>query len=368
MRMVLQAALLAGLGLPSASATAGPTLDKAVAAAEAMGFSGVIAAGDRHEVTYQRALGLADRALARPHRVGQVWPWASVTKQVTAALVMREVDRGRLSLEASVKSLLPEFTGPTGDRITLRHLLQHTSGLPNPIETPLTSDEVPGFYRERGAGTSDAARARGFCSGQPKAEPGTGFSYNNCDTQVAGAILERLNGARFLALVRNEVARPLGLRSLGFAKEDQPAGGTGLIGYEAGKPAVPINFAALGAAGALVGSASDLVRFNQALMGHRIVSQTSTAEMWKGEPKLGYVALGAWSFRANLKGCNGQVALVERRGHFGGIQVRSVIAPALGRTIVAFTNNGDLEFGEVWQGKGLTYELASAAFCAGQSD
>ena len=78
---------------------------------------------------------------------------------------------------------------------------------------------------------------------------------------------------------------------------------------------------------------------------------------------LGYEALGAWSFPAGLAGCAAPVALVERRGDVGGIQVRNVIAPALGRSMAVFVNDDTVDFGEVWQGKGLSYELLSAAFC-----
>ena len=70
-----------------------------------------------------------------------------------------------------------------------------------------------------------------------------------------------------------------------------------------------------------------------------------------------------WSFPARLAGCAAPVALVERRGDVGGIQVRNVIAPDLGRSIAIFTNDDAVDFGEVWQGRGLSYDLLSAAFC-----
>jgi hypothetical protein len=86
--------------------------------------------------------------------------------------------------------------------------------------------------------------------------------------------------------------------------------------------------------------------------------------MWRGEPKLGYAALGAWSFPSTLRGCAGPVRLVERRGAIGGVQVRNVIAPEKGRVLIVFTNDEGVDFGEVWQGKGLSHDLLSAALCA----
>ena len=124
-----------------------------------------------------------------------------------------------------------------------------------------------------------------------------------------------------------------------------------------------MNVAAYGAGGALVGSATDLVRFDQALMSDKLMTLGSQEALWKGEPSLGYVALGAWSFAAPLKGCSGPVKLIERRGSVDGVQARNIIAPDLKRILVAFTPKSDFDFGEIWQGKGASYELASAAFC-----
>ena len=73
-----------------------------------------------------------------------------------------------------------------------------------------------------------------------------------------------------------------------------------------------------------------------------------------------------WSFAASLAGCPGQVRLVERRGEIGGVEVRNLIAPDLGRILVVFADRAGLDFGEIWRGRGLTYELANKAFCPPQ--
>lgn len=90
----------------------------------------------------------------------------------------------------------------------------------------------------------------------------------------------------------------------------------------------------------------------------------SVPPAWKGDPHFGYVALGVWSFPAPLQGCSGAVDLVERRGEIGGVEVRNLLAPELGKALVVFADKAGLDFGKIWQGKGLSYRLASAAFCA----
>ncbi|MEH6675802.1 hypothetical protein [Phenylobacterium sp.] len=64
-----------------------------------------------------------------------------------------------------------------------------------------------------------------------------------------------------------------------------------------------------------------------------------------------------------LAGCAEPVRLVERRGIVDGVQTRNLLAPDLGRVLILFTPDADLEFFEIWRGEGLTHDLAAAAFC-----
>ena len=277
---------------------------------------------------------------------------------------MQQVEAGALSLDGTIRNYLPEFSGPNGDRVTVRQLLKHLSGLPNPDDTKPDPAGIPAFYRETGDDIGNLARSLGFCSGRPKTEGETRFAYNNCDYLVLGAILERVSGQPYSTLVSKWIARPLGLWSMKLAPDAAPRGGGSAVGYTTdGKRYPSINVATFGAAGALTGTAADLVAFDRALIQGKLLKPESRASLWQGDPQVGYEALGVWSFSARLDGCSAPVALVERRGDVGGIQVRNVIAPVLGRSLAIFINDDSVDFGEVWQGQGLAYELLSAAFC-----
>lgn len=367
--MLAPAAVLATSVAGPASTTApDPTrtpLSDVVSRLERDGFAGVIAFVDGTGDRVEFATGDADREAHRPHRADQRWLWASVTKQVTATLVMRRVETGQLGLDDTIASRLPRFGGATGSRITVRQLLQHTSGLPNPDDDATVAEgEVPRFYRDRGTGIGDTARALGFCAGTPLAEPGAKFAYDNCDYLVLGAILEAVGGKPYATLVDEEIARPIGATTLAIAPDGAAYGGTDVVGYLDGARRYPtMNVATFGAGGALVGTARDLLAFDQAAMTHRLLGPTSTDVLWTGDPRLGYEALGVWSFSTRLRGCAVDVHLVERRGDVAGIQVRNLIAPGLGAALVVFTNDASVDFGEIWQGRGTTFDLASAAFC-----
>ncbi|WP_129586190.1 serine hydrolase domain-containing protein [Sphingomonas montana] len=335
-------------------------MDRMEAVAARAGLAGEIVLADVDGPVVDRVRGAADRARSRPHRAGERWLWASVTKQVAAVLAMQQVDAGTLTLDGTIRRYLPDWPGAAGDGITVRQLLQHQSGLPNPNDTAEDARGVPAFYTETGARIGDRARAYGLCAGAARTAAGAGFAYNNCDYLVLAAILERVSGMPFAALVTARIGRPLGLRTLRMAPD-----GAAAIGYSAGgKPYPAINVATFGAAGALTGSARDLALFDRALLAGRLLSPTSQVTLWQGDPKLGYQALGAWSFPAPLAGCAGPVTLIERRGDVAGTQVRNVIAPALGRSVAIFINDDSVDFGEIWQGRGLSHALLSAAFCA----
>ncbi len=243
-------------------------------------------------------------------------------------------------------------------------LLQHTSGLPNPDDSQsAAANAFPDFYRRTDPASGGTSDALGYCAGATKAAPGSGFAYDNCDYLVLGAVLERASGLSYATLLRDRVVRVLGLRHVGLARGDRtlPVMAAGFVGSGRREPQFAL--ATFGPAGAIYGTAEDLAAFDRGLLDHRLLSEDATRVAWTGDPRLGFVALGAWSFSVSLRGCAAPVELVERRGEIGGVEVRNLLAPEIGRALVVFSDRSDLDFGEIWQSRGLSYDLASAAFC-----
>jgi CubicO group peptidase (beta-lactamase class C family) len=371
----------AALAAPAADAT-GPvkpasegSLTAIVTAAEKAGFAGVVLAGDRSKISFEKSVGLADRSRRTPHSPDMVWRWASISKQITATVAAQLVSEGKLDLEKPVSAYLntKEFTGPNAKLITIRQLLQHTSGLPNPSDpapgatAEAAANSIPPFYLEEVLPeTVNKVSTAGACSATPKRSPGEQFEYNNCDYFVLGAVIEKITGQAMVSVIAERIAKPLNLTKGAIRpanskdKYAQP-----VKGYDGKRLELTFNLATYGAAGALLGTPRDLFTIDQALLGDTLMSPEMKKQFWKGEPKLGYAALGVWSFPTSLKGCKDAVSLIERRGAIGGIQVRNFLAPQLGRALIVFTNLGDWDFGEVWQGNGFSYDLLNAAFCSG---
>jgi CubicO group peptidase (beta-lactamase class C family) len=357
-RGLIAAAIALATPMPGSATVSPHALDRIIDSAR---FEGVAIAGDSDVPGYVRATGLASRGV--PNRAGAIWRWASVTKQITTVIVMQEVAAGRLSLDAPVKSYWPEWPHVFADEITIRQLLQHSSGLADPNQDgPNLPDGLPVFYRPAAGEGGMQYAATHYCAEHPRTEPGVGFHYNNCDFIVLGALLERITGQSFAALVQDRIAAPLGLKIGLFAPDAPPARHVGGLDVH-GRPEVIGNLGTYGAAGSLHGSPLALYAFDRALIAHRLLDAATTRAMWTGDPKLGAAALGQWQFVTPLRGCSAPVSVVERRGQIGGVQIRNYILPETGKALVLFTRRGAFAFGEVWQGKGFAYEALSAVGC-----
>ena len=334
------------LAVPSAAAAVSPTvpavLDRLAAVPE--GFSGIVGVWRQGQPVHLSAHGRISSPL-QPVR------WASVTKSVTAVLVLREVDAGRLSLDAPVSAYLPDW--PVNGDATLRQLLMHTSGLADLSATPdVDGDGMTDVYQGQGPGW------RALCGGPARAPAGSGFTYNNCDYRVLGLVLEAVTGEDFETLVRTRISEPLGLRGLRLAANEAVS-----EAFDGTRPEPEVDVSAYGPAGALYGSVEALLAFDQALMDGRLISDDARAEMWKAGPETGYGGLSVWVYTVNLEVCGIETRAIERQGAIGGVQVRNMILPDLDVALVIWTDQAMLDMGEVWMGEGLTVDLLSAAVC-----
>jgi len=285
-------------------------------------------------------------------RTDGAWPvdastpvrWASVSKMIAAILVFQQIDAGTMALDATVATYLPGTTVANADRITLRQLLSHRSGLAAELETP---DGPPG----------DALQ---YC-GAARAQPGSGFFYNNCDTIVVGKVLEAVTGRPFLDLVNSRIGAPLGLTlTLPEAPRVEAT-------MEDGSPEERVWLSGFGPAGGLYGTIGDMLTIDMALIEGRLISAASLDAMLTGDPASGYAALSVWSYSPDLGACIGTTRLVERYGEIGGVQVRNFLLPDLKVALAIYSNDHRTAFGEVWQGEGLSIDLIRAAVCGASS-
>lgn len=161
---------------------------------------------ERDGVSYHKAFG--NRALkpaVEPMTEDTIFDVASVTKAVaSASAAMLCVERGLIGVDDRVSKHLPEFTGEGREKITIRHLLLHSSGLPVNLNSTL-----PPF----GSHADAMAQA---CHTKLLFEPGTAFSYSSAGTMVLGGVIERVTGRKFDEFCTTEVFKPLGMSDTVF--------------------------------------------------------------------------------------------------------------------------------------------------------
>ena len=353
--VIFGVALMAGLSVfTSASAQDIAALETRLDAEHKAGrFSGVAIISLDQKIIFDRSFGEIN---AQTHLIATSntpWRLASITKQITAILVMQAIERGELGLDQTVGNLLPAFKGTMSGVVTVKQLLTHTSGFPDPSETPVNAKGVPAFYAVTRA---DHA----YCAGTPRTALGE-FHYNNCDYYVLSDILTAVTGKSYARLLRERISRPLGLKTVrlyGAAEKELFVATDDKGGVEP-----PYRISSFEAAAGLSGSASDLLAIDNALMSGKILKPESLKVLWNGEPNLGYVALGAWSYTVKPKGCSAPLTLVERRGAVGDVNVLNLMWPERKSAVVVFSNNGATDWGQLWQDSGLMRDLAFAAWC-----
>jgi D-alanyl-D-alanine carboxypeptidase len=249
-----------------------------VVEAGAPGVVGLVRTGER---TWQGAGGLGDLGAKRPARAGDRFRIGSVTKSFVATLVLQLVGEGKLGLDDPLERWLPGLV-PNGDDITVRQLLQHTSGLYN-----YTDDlpEPPRRFRPREL----VAIATGH---KPLFAPGTAFSYSNTNYILAGMLVERVTGQPLAAQLHQRILQPLGLDDTELPTTQRTLASPHLRGYAppdedwqvSDGPARLVDVTEMDtswawAAGAMVSTTTDLARFYQALLGGQLLTPELLKQM-----------------------------------------------------------------------------------------
>jgi CubicO group peptidase (beta-lactamase class C family) len=165
------------------------------------GFAGAAVIAAQHgKIVLEHYAGQAAPDL--PATADTLWPLASISKVYTAAMIMRLVEQGELTLSRPVHHLLPTFTGEGREKIRLRHLLTHTAGMI--YESPVMDERLA-------AQTPRPALVAEMIEAPLLFQPGTAFAYADYHYLMAGCMAEALTDKDFADLVDELVLQPMGL-------------------------------------------------------------------------------------------------------------------------------------------------------------
>jgi D-alanyl-D-alanine carboxypeptidase len=310
-------------------------------------FSGTILVHRGGSLLYHRGFGVAERAFGTPADSATKYRVASITKLFTSVLVLQLYQEGKLDLDATVRTYLPDYPGQGADRVTLHQLLNHTSGLEGFDRERSFQEAVEnGVERYQKPHTAAALLAR-CCSGALVSEPGSAFSYNNADYIVLGTIIERVTGKPYDEVLAERILRPLGMRDTGMMRFDAILprlastyfwrDDTGMLISD-----MPVYWENWYAAGGMYSTTADLLTFADALFGgERLLGAEARRRMLApGQDDYGY---GLWSYSFRRNGREYRVA--KRPGSIMGANAVLYRLLDLDATVVilANTNRTDLD-------------------------
>lgn len=224
----------------------------------------------------RKGYGMAELELGVPIAPDMVFRVGSVTKQFTAACILKLAEEGRLALDDPLTKFLPDF--PTGGRrVTIEQLLTHTSGIRSYTDMPAWATRMREDWT--------LAELEAFFATQPfDFEPGERWHYDNSGYVLLGAILEKVTSKPYADVLADMIFRPLGMQDTRYGS-DTPIVPRRVAGYVKAPGGAVVNAPFLSmtqpfAAGALVSTVDDLGRWQAALDSGRVLSAESRRKMW----------------------------------------------------------------------------------------
>jgi len=302
------------------------------------------------QVLLRKAYGLANLELGVPLRPEMVFEIASVTKQFTAAAILLLQERGKLSVNDEITKYLPDY--PThGQKITIGHLLSHTSGIPEVTGMPewwprhredMKVQQIIDLFKDKPLQFS----------------PGEKSSYSNSGYILLGAIVEKASGKSYEDFIEQEVFAPLGMNHSRYGHLNEVVPGR-VTGYDMEEDryqvAEYLSLTQAYAAGALLSTVDDLALWADALSSEKLLKKASlermtmTAKLPSGqETKAGY--------GLQISDEDG-TRIVEHGGGLPGFNSYLLRIPGQRLTVIVLSNT----FGHEPSLESLTYRITMKA-------
>ncbi len=299
-------------------------------------FQGSVLVANDGDVVYEAGIGMARLEEGVENTTATRFLIGSVTKTFTAAAILHLADEGRLELDNPLRKYVPEFPEKSEAPITIRHLLSHTSGVPEIIPDPRVIGDL--------TMSRDPLELLALIADRPlDFEPGENASYSNTGYLLLGLVIERVSNEPYYDYIQEHILNPLGMTSSGYREDWHDASGfaRGYIEGPGGRlvEAPRIHLSLGFSAGALHSTVRDLLRWDRGLGMDGILSSESRDNMSrdvKGGFGYGWLVMETWGKKdlAHGGGVPGFSSWIERW-------------PEDGVFVAVLSNNGSSSVGEI---------------------
>jgi CubicO group peptidase (beta-lactamase class C family) len=288
-------------------------------------FMGAVVVARGNDILLDKGYGFANLEWNIPDSPKTKFRLGSITKQFTAASILLLEERGKLSVNDSVKKYMPDAPA-AWDKITIFNLLTHTSGIPS-----FTS--FPDYAKLEPFPTTPAELVARFRDKPLDFQPGEQWSYSNSGYVLLGYLIEKISGESYAHFVQDNIFKPLGMADSGYDSNSAviqnrasgyTVGQNGIVNAGYIDMTIPLS------AGALYSTTEDLLRWEQGLFGEKLISPASLKKMttpFKND----------YGFGLGIRVVSGQ----EQIDHGGGIEgfnTKLAYYPAEKLTVVVLAN------------------------------
>ena len=296
-------------------------------------FNGAVLVAGESGVIHKKGYGYANFEWQIPNTPDVRFRLGSITKQFTSMVIMQLVAEGKLELDDRITTHLSDYRKDTGDRITIAHLLNHTSGIPS-------YTGLPGFFANESRDPyTPADFVRKWASGDLEFEPGLKWAYNNSGYFLLGAIIEKVTGKTYAEALQERIFDPLGMKASGYDLSapliPKRASGYALAG---GKyvNAPYLDMTIPYAAGSLYSTVEDLYLWDRALYTEKLLKEDLKKQMFT--PGLQDYGFG-WSIRkTKLDDDKTELDVIRHNGGIHGFSTVLVRVPKRKELVVLLDN------------------------------
>lgn len=314
-------------------------------------FEGVVLAAEKGKIIYQNAFGFADREAKKLLSIDTKFGVASFTKAFTALIIMQLEEEGKLSVEDQVSTYLPDLEVKNLEKVQIKHLLTHSSGLGSEPDIAYIQKLTPEEMLLK------------YANSKIKGTPGTEFSYSNLDFLAMSCIIEKVTQKSWETNLKERILAPLQMNDSGVLTfEKKPENLAKTYQKKEGQYVKDGNFFIenFDAAGAMYSTLEDLLKFDQALYENDFLSASQISKMYTSHPELGYVGYGSWVYNHPYVG--DYPLTIERRGGIAGFNGVFLRFPNEKKTLIIMSNNGQFNTDTWGDMTSLKEQLIKAIF------
>ncbi|WP_268849337.1 serine hydrolase [Flavobacterium aestivum] len=239
-------------------------------------FNGTVLVSKKGKILLEKGYGFQDIKNNVSNTPNTIYQVGSTTKQFTSAVILKLAEQNKLTLDDKISKYFPEFK--FNPNITIKHLLTHTSGLPEIFRDPL-------FLKENKQLHMSKEKMLSFYVDKPLYfEPGTQYSYCNSGYQLLGLISEKITGKPYELNVRELILKPLKMNHSGFdfsgLNSTQKATGYSKYSKNKYEQSIPWDSTVTYSAGALYTTAHDLYLWHEGLLNNKVLKKSTLKEAY----------------------------------------------------------------------------------------